>query len=278
MKLRLLSFLMVLVLLTSACSITINLPEVTTGEIRTFNFAEPAPASGPASVSIEMGAGKIEVKGGAAGLIEGSVDYNVEGWKPVTTSKPGEFHIIQKTEGIPTSKVINEWKIKLGNTPVKLSIATGANEGVLDLGGIPITDLKISDGASKANIRFDKPNPETMKSFTYNTGASNSTLSGLANANFTEMRFECGAGNYTLDFGGKLRQNSRVVIKTGVSNLRIEIPKETAAKVNLSGGVKNVNIEGTWTVKNDTYQNSGEGSLLTIEVDAGVGNIVLVNK
>ena len=54
-------------------------------------------------------------------------------------------------------------------------------------------------------------------------------MTGLANANFSTMIFSSGAGDYTLDFSGDLQRDATVTITTGLSNLKLVVPKGVAA-------------------------------------------------
>lgn len=73
-----------------------------------------------------------------------------------------------------------------------------------------------------------------MTIFRYETGASSVSLSGLANANFSTLVFDCGAGGYTLDFSGDLQRDAIVTIDSGFSDLKLVIPKEINAKVTIT--------------------------------------------
>ncbi len=280
---RLLTSLMViaiLVLTSLACSITFNLPDkVNTTTTQTLNLSEDIPASGQTSkVRLEMGAGELEISGGATKLIEGSIRYNVEKWQPTITRDSNQIEIIQGVSGsvnLPGNDVINQWNIKLGNSPIDLQVQAGAYKGTLDLSGIPITNLRVSDGASQATVKFDSLNPAKMERLTYKTGASQVDLEGLGNANTSEIVFEGGAGSYTLDLSGDLQQDLSVKLTAGLSNVRINVPENANIKVVVGGGLSNVSVGGTWTTNGDTYQRSGNGPTITVNIEMGLGNLEL---
>ena len=92
--------------------------------------------------------------------------------------------------------------LKLGETPMELEINAGAYQGQYEFGGLALTGLTIKDGASDVDLSFSEPNRTEMSVFRYETGASNVELTGLANANFSTLIFNGGAGDYTLDFSG----------------------------------------------------------------------------
>lgn len=274
-------------LLTSlACSVTINAPSIQTGETQTMSINEPYLVSqSPTRVELQMGAGILEISGGATTLVEGTVLYNIDGWKPTITRESDRLKISQDTKRInviPGDKPINNWKLKLGTTPIDLTLRAGAYEGRIDLSGVPLTDLEIADGASTSKVVFNTLNPVKMNELSYKTGASTVELSGLANANFSKMTFEGGAGSYILDFSGKLQQDTRVTIRSGVSDTTIKVPTNVPCKVTVTGGLNTVSISGSWnadsTGETKVYTTSGEGYKLTIEVEMGVGSLKLVNR
>jgi hypothetical protein len=281
---RILFLISILVLATMACSVTLNMPEKQeTGPSETIDINEAAPSETPPEVVIQMGAGKLELRGGGSdALIEGTVEYNVVAWKPEITRDGREVRISQGdmkrlTVGA-NNNIINLWDLRLGSMPLSLTIEAGAYESTLDLSGLALTSLRIADGAAKTDVLFDMPNPVEMDSFTYETGASSIKLEGLGFANFDEMSFKGGAGNYTLDFSGTLQRDADVYIDGGLGNFTVIVPKDTAARVLVEGGLKNVSPQGTWNVRNGEYRTEGTGPLLRIEVNIGVGNLTLISE
>jgi len=263
-------------------SVHVNIPRLATGPTETFTVNEPLPDTKSATdVLLTMAAGEFNLTGGADGLVQGDIRYNVADWKPTTTSATGSFELEQgksNLEGFPDDHVVNTWDLKLGNAPMNLSVRAGAYKGEFDLSGVPLTNLSIDGGASDADVVFDSLNPQVMDMFTYHTGASQVKLSGLANANFKNMEFTGGAGDYTLDFSGDLQRDATVTVEAGVGSVRIIVPANTSAKVVASNGIGSVDTNGTWTANGDTYTTNGTGKTLTILVKMGVGSLELRNR
>lgn len=262
------------------CSLTVNVPTITTGKTNEYTFAQPVPSgASETNISIEMGGGRLNISGGATDVLEGSVVYNVDEWKPSLSVNNDNLVLSQnntKNVGIPSGNIKNDWNLTLGATPISLKISAGAYEGTLDLGGLSLTNLEISDGASKATVRFSSKNPVEMQQFKYKTGASEVKLLGLANANTSEFTFESGAGSYTLDFSGTLAKDMSTEINSGLSQVKIIVPESTNTVVNITGGLSNVDLNGTWTTNGTQYKSEGtSGPLLTINVNMAVGNLVL---
>jgi hypothetical protein len=159
-----------------------------------------------------------------------------------------------------------------------LNINAGAYKGVLDLGGLAIQNLRISDGAADVSLDFSSPNQADMEELRYNTGASQVKLTGLANANFAEMVFKGGAGSYSLDFSGELVRDATVTIDSGFSSVTLIVPEGVDARVIVDSGLANVDIGGNWEKSGNEYTLEGEGPRLTINVNIGAGSLELRNR
>jgi hypothetical protein len=274
--------IIVLAIALMACSFTVNVPSVRTGVTQSFDVSEPALAiSTPAKLSIEMGAGTLKLSGGASNLVEGTIQYNVEDWKPSVLRSADGIKFSQKNTsnvGIPDGTIVNDWDLKLGTSPIDLNISAGAYDGNLDLSGISITSLTITDGASKAKVFFNSLNPSVMTSLSYKTGASDVELHGLGNANVQEVSFDGGVGAYTLDFSGELKNNISARVSSGMSDLKIIIPSGSRAMITVSGGLSNIDATGTWTISGNSYQCGTNGPTITININMAVGNLQLIQQ
>lgn len=274
-----------LTLVTLACSFTINLPDIQpkTGSTETENINIPflADKQAIADVTLKFGAGNLYLQPGAANeLINGTATYNVADFKPVITIDSNNINIEQgnmKLTGIPnlSTKVINDWNLSFGNSPISLVINAGAYKGNFELGGLSIHRLEIIDGAATVHASFSKPNQIEMSSFLYTTGASDVTLEGLANTNSTDMRFRSGAGSYTLDFSGELAKDMSVNVESGVSSVKIIIPAGKNAEVVTDNALISVSTSGNWQQLGNTYTLSGSGNTITIQVKMGAGSLRL---
>jgi hypothetical protein len=271
-----------------ACNLnnTINFNTVKTGPTETLTINEAAPAAGVdvTAVEITMGAGTLNVQGGAEGLASGEIRYNISAWKPTVNRDTQSLSITQGQDknniSLPgqNSNIVNDWELKLGSSPMALTVNAGAYQGVLALGGLPLRSLTINDGASDATVSFDTPNPEPMDTLTYDTGASQVKLLGLANANAQTINFDGGAGHYELDFSGTLERDVTVNVTAGVSSLRLVVPTDTATQIDVSGGLHDVQTSGDWAHSGDNYSQGGTGHTITIHVDIGVGSLELATK
>jgi len=279
----LLFFIMILILAAAACGFSVDIPaRPTPGATVTDEIFVPYPDSTDETrLTLSFGAGELNLAPGAEdALVQGTATYNIADFKPVITSDDGEVEIKQGEYRFQTTNLAdiqNEWTLKLGNTPMDLTVNAGAYQGKYELGGLALTGLTIKDGAANVSVSFSEPNQTKMSVLRYETGASNVELTGLANANFSTMVFNCGAGEFTLDFKGELKRDAVVTVGSGFSDLKLVIPEGLNAEVTVEGAAVNVNHSSGWERRNQTYSQTGEGSMLKIIINMGAGNVTITN-
>ncbi|HET9906000.1 MAG TPA: toast rack family protein, partial [Anaerolineales bacterium] len=244
MNVKIISVILVLALASLACGFTIELPpQAQTGPDVEESITVADPESDETRLSLNFGAGELRLSSGAEGLVEGTALYNVDQLKPEIIKNGGNIEIKQgDLDGLlPADKMKNRWDLQLGNTPMDLEIDAGAYEGNMDLGGLALKSLTVKDGAAQVNLSFSEPNLIEMSHMSYSTGASEVTLSDLANANFSTFDFDSGAGSYTLDFSGELQRDASVKIDSGLSELILIVPDGVNATVTIEGGLTDIN-------------------------------------
>ena len=275
---KLFTFIAILALTTLACGISVPEPPTPQPEV-TDDIKVDYPDEEEINLKLSFGAGKLTLNPGADVLVDGTATYNFDELKPEVITDGGDVEVrvgdgnINIFPNLNTLK--NEWDLELGDQPMNLSIDSGAYEGQLELGGLSLTRLEIKDGASNVELSFSELNPVEMSTFTYNTGASDVKITGLANANFSLFDFSSGAGDYTLDFSGELQRDASVKIETGLSNFIIIVPEGVDAVVTVQGGLSNVNAGPGWERSGSDYIQEGEGPTLTFVIEMGAGNLTL---
>lgn len=267
-----------------ACGIRIPITEVKTGPTQTETIQVARPdTQDPVDLTLSFGAGLMSLAPGAENdLVEGTATYNVPDFRPQITVEGKEISIENgdlNIGGIPTFEgdIRNEWDLKLGAVPMNLTIKAGAYTGEFELGGLPLENLNVHDGASEVDLSFSEPNPSEMNLFSYSTGASDVTLSGLGNANFSAFTFSGGAGSYEIDFSGELQRKATVTIDAGISSVTLIVPEGVGAEVTFDGGLSNVSLSGDWEQSGSKYVQNGDTLLLTIRVKMGAGDLKLRN-
>lgn len=280
MNVKIISAILVLALAGMACGFDVELPErVTPGAEVRESITVPAPGSGETRVTLSFGAGTLSLSPGAENLVDGTAVYNIPELKPEIVNKDGSVEIKQGDfkNLVNYNDITNQWDLKLGNAPLDLTINAGAYRGNYELGGLSLTSLTVKDGAAQVTLSFSKPNLSKMSVLRYETGASNVTLSGLANANFSTLIFSGGAGDYKLDFSGELKNDGTVNIEAGAGDVQLIIPKGVNAKVTVESAFASINLSSNWSQNGNDYSQSGAGPTLTIIVKMAAGNLTITD-
>jgi hypothetical protein len=280
MNAKIVSAILILALASLACGFDVNLPEsVTPGAEVKESIAVAGSGSSEMRLTLSFGAGSLTLSPGAKGLVEGTAVYNVPSLKPEIVQSEGSVEIKQGSlKNIANfNDIKNQWDLKLGSMPLDLSINAGAYSGRFELGGLTLTSLTVKDGAAQVELSFSEPNLSEMSVLRYETGASNVTLSGLANANFSTLIFSGGAGDYRLDFSGELKRDGTVDISVGAGSVQLVIPKGVNAKVTVDSALTGVSLSSNWSQNGNVYTQSGEGPTLNIIVKMAAGNLAITD-
>ena len=279
--------LVVTMLVTMGCGFTFTIPvsDVKTGPTVIEEVEVPIPEGAEVvDLTFGFGAGEMRLSPGDEDLlVRGTATYNVDDFKPDIITSGDSVRINTgdlELKGFPNfaEQLVNEWNFELAPVPMNLRVEAGAYQGRMELGGLALESLRVIGGASEVKLVFSEPNLIPMSLLRYDTGASSVTLEGLANANFDKMRFEGGAGEFSLDFSGELQRDATITVDAGLSSVKIIVPRGVNAKVFFDGGLSNVDVQGNWEKVGNVYSTSGDGPRLTINVNLGAGNLELLNR
>ena len=190
------------------------------------------------SPQLKMGAGELNITGGADQLMEGDFSYNVSEWKPKVSYdvSGGKGELLVKQGGANSgslgAKARNEWDINLNEeAPTDLVVKMGAGESDLDLDSLTLTGLDL----------------------------------------------RMGAGKTTVDLTGDYAQSFDASMEGGVGEATVMLPSEVGVKAKAEGGLGKINAEGLKKV-GDSYVNDAYGEsdvTLNVDVKGGVGEINL---
>jgi hypothetical protein len=191
-----------------------------------------------ARAQLKMGAGELNISGGADQLMEGHFSYNVSEWKPQVSYEvsgdTGELMVKQGSAegGGLSGNARNQWDISLNDElPTDLVVQLGGGESNLDLDSLTLTGLDLQMGAGKA----------------------------------------------TVDLTGDYARSFEASIQGGVGEATVELPSEVGVKAKAQGGIGKINAKGLKRV-GDSYVNEAYGESdvnLNVDVQGGIGEINL---
>src|SRR5215203_999494 len=187
--------------------------------------------------NLRMGAGELNLTGGADRLMEADFFYNVADWKPEVdyevSGDTGELVVKQDIiAGVPVGEARNEWDIRFNDE-------------------VP-TDLSVQMGAGESNLDLDSLTP-------------------------TGLTLHMGSGKTTVDLTGDYAQDLDASIEGGVGEATVLLPSEVGARVSAEGGLGKINAEGLRREGDSYVNDAYGDSEVTVEVDiqGGVGQITL---
>lgn len=276
---------LVLLSMISGCSNSFSVVNTKTGSTQTAEILVPLPEGTQSGLEliIDFVGGELRLAPGADGfLAAGKATFNVADLKPIVEVSGSTYTLEAggvEIKGLPLKDdFLNTWDLLLASSPMSLNINAGAYQGSFELGGLALENLAISEVGSDLTCTFSYPNKVEMSTFTYNTGASKVVLDGLANANFQQLAFTAGAGDYTLNFNGTLQRDASVAIDSGVGEVNIIIPEGVNAKLSFEGSLTAINLEDGWRKDGQVYTLSGSGPTITIMVKMRMGTLNLKNS
>src|SRR5918999_1107044 len=198
------------------------------GEMQRESRSIQAEKAQSVRANLKMGAGELNLTGGADQLMEADFAYNVSDWKPEVnynvSGEVGELIVKQGGGGGVNlgGDARNEWDIRLNDeVPTDLEVQMGAGESDLDLDDLTLTGLEL----------------------------------------------EMGAGRTTIDLTGDYDRDLVASIQGGVGQATVQLPSEVGVRVEAQGGLGEINAERLQK-EGEAYVNDSYGdSEVTLDVD-----------
>ena len=212
-------------------------PGARVGELRTESQSVELGDAKSVRVEIDLGAGDLEVTGGAEKLLEADFTYNVAEVKPEVEYTDGTLVVRQPdVEGLPALRGItdyrNEWGLRLyDEVPMHLSVDMGAGASDLQLAGLSLTGIDV----------------------------------------------RLGAGKSTVDLSGDWVRDLNVTINAGAGDVSVRLPKDVGVRVDIDAGASRINAPGLkqdGSVYTNAAYGVSEVTL-HINMEAGIGQINL---
>lgn len=149
------------VLVSAGCTVDLSdKPMYHTGPtVKESKVVERAKAAKSEMVVAEfnIGAGELNLRGGAKELFEGEFTYNVPDWKPEVTYDGsgfrGRLSVRQAGGKHNFGDIKNIWDVRLANgLPLDLRVRCGAGENRLDLRELTLRSVEVHMGAGSVDV------------------------------------------------------------------------------------------------------------------------------
>jgi uncharacterized protein DUF2154 len=195
---------------------------------------------------------------------------------PFSNVKTGPTETFSIDEPVPASAIITDASLVMAPSSATLALAGGAKSLVEGEIVYNVAEWKPTLTASDGVLRIVQELQDD-KLHSVSVAAVDAWDLKLDNG-VVNVRVDCPAGDFTLDFADTLPDGVTITIAMGAGNLRLVVPDKVAADIKVTRGPSNVSTEGGWTKDGSSYTNGGSGSGWTINIDMGVGNLTLVSS
>lgn len=257
--------------------------------LQDYSYARGYSGEDRLRAEVEYAAGKLRIAPSTSGsLFEMNLKYDASRFRPigdyaedgtvrigVENARRGGFRFTRR-RSLPQSADI-------GFAPqaaLDLRVKVGAADAELELGGLRLSSLTITTGASRTRLGFDSPNPEACANVSLTTGAGDLRIDNAGNSACDVWRFDGGVGKVTVDLAGAWRGDPRMELNLAVGGVVFEAPAELGLRVQMTGLVAKFDGEG-FTKSGDTWTSSGfdqAARKVDLVVHSAVGGVRVERK
>jgi hypothetical protein len=247
---------------------------------RTVTNSRQAGSEGEVDVRIKYAAGQFEVRPAERGLLyRMELTYDEDHFDPLSSFRNGtlELGIDGRSRNFDLDDD-NESRmdLELGRgVPMDLRMEFGAVQADVDLGGLSLTRLQLTTGASESRIDVSEPNPEAMRRAEFEVGAASFTATNLGNLNAEILDVDAGVGDLELEFSGDWRRSARVNVDMGLGSLTLIFPRDVGVRLEKDTFLTSLDAD-EMTKRGDYYYSANWESAhiqIDVTVDAAFGGI-----
>lgn len=249
--------LMAVLLLATACGL--NRLEI--GSLQNETETVELGTAGEVLAEITMGAGQLDISGGSENLLNAAFTYNVESWEPEVS-----YDVSDGVGRLTVDQPDTRDNISLNMDEIRYEWDLRFNEEV------PM-DMEITLGAGDSQLELDSL---TLNSLTFEGGAGDVDMD-LSGSTLRDLDVRMGAGDVSVDLSGNWQQDLSATMRGGIGRATIFLPSNTGVRVEVQGGLGQVNAAGL-NRDGDVYTNDAYGQsevTLEIDIEGGVGEINL---
>lgn len=234
-------------------------------------------------VDVRYGAGVFSIRSTDEGLLyRMNLKYDEDRFEPVADFSGDRLELGVETRrrglDIDTDEA-GELRLELARgVPMDLDLEFGAVKADLDLGGLALTDLDLSTGASESVIDVSEPNPSRMETASFEVGAADFTMRNLGNLNAATILVDAGVGSLKLGLDGRWQRDARIGIDMGLGSLELRVPEGLGIRLRKDSFLTSLDSEGL-VKRGDVYESLDYDSAerrVVIDLDAAFGSVSVV--
>ncbi len=250
---------------------------------RTLTVSREATGERHLDVRIKYGAGTLTVGPAQDGVLyRMHLRYDRDRFKPQVEFEAGKLrlgvdqlghsvHLDEKSGG--------QMQIALTRSvPMAVDLEFGAVRADLDLGGLSLTSLSLSTGASKSTLDISQPNRVGMSKATLDVGAADFTARHLGNLNASHIDVSTGVGSVILGFGGDWQRDASVSLSMGIGSMELRFPRGLGVRLHKDSFLTSVDAQGL-VKRGDAYYSPDwdrAARKIDVDLDAAFGSVHVV--
>lgn len=258
-------------------------PAASAAQLRTVTMSRQLEDEDEVRVSVEYGAGRFTVRPMDTGLLyRMNLEYDEDRYEPVADYSAHRLHVgVESIRGGIRGRDAEGGRLDLElarGVPMDLDLEFGAVRANVDLGGLALTRLELSTGASESIIDVSEPSPASMELARFEVGAAEFTARHLGNLNAERIEVDAGVGSLTLWLDGEWRRDARVGIDMGLGALELRVPEGLGLQLRKDSFLTSLDSEGL-VKRGDTYQSLNWANAtrkVTVDLDAAFGSVKVV--
>jgi hypothetical protein len=270
--------------LLAATALLVGVPlQASAQSWRTVTMSRQLSDEESVDVRIRFGAGRLNIKPGSEGVLyRMHLRYDEETFEPVAEFDNGRLEL--GVEGIRNRirwRKDNSQEMDLAlsrDVAMDMDLEFGAVRADVDLGGLQMTRLSLTTGASESRIDFSAPNPIRMSHAELEAGAADFHVRNLGNLNADKIDVDAGVGNVVLDFRGAWQRDAEMTVDMGLGALELRFPEGLGVRLVKDTFLTSLDSEGMVKRGDSYYSLDWEEAeyQLTVRVDAAFGSIDVV--
>ncbi|MEX2468092.1 MAG: hypothetical protein WD995_14365 [Gemmatimonadota bacterium] len=240
--------------------------------------------SGPVRARVSYGAGTFGLRATSEPLLyRMSLRYDEDAFEPVADYTGGRLELgLEGTSrsfrfGRGSSGGSMDLELARG-VPMELDLNFGAVKADVDLGGLALTSLELSTGASESRIDVSEPNSSTLRRATFEIGAADFALRRLGNLGAERIDVKAGVGHVSLSLDGAWRTDARLSIEMGLGALELRVPEGLGIMVRKDSFLTSFDPEGL-VKRGDAYYSldwEDADRKVTIDLNAAFGSVQVI--
>jgi hypothetical protein len=258
---------------------------------RSLTASRPRDTADSLHVILRYDAGTVTLGAAAAPLLyQASARFDASeqrisrSYNPVSnTLRIGLDSSAMRTSHRSSNASSNEARLDLGlaaGIPLDLDLDLGATRARIDLSALWVSALRVSSGATEADLTFGSANPKPMRDLFVDAGVGSVTIHQLGNARAQRATVASTVGSVDLDLGGDWAGEMPLTMRVALATATLRVPRDVGIAMRLSKRIANIDSDG-FTERDGVMYSTGYEQTkrhVTIDGSATLASIDVVWK